>query len=155
MNDIRKQYATDPTKEIEGVWSDDLGGGLKLKVARLKNPNFRKLYQKLTKPHERQIRNRTLDEATENSILAKCLAKTVLLGWEKLVLDKEEVPYSEAAALKILSDPELADFRDQVVDLASDAELFRQEHLEQAEKNLSSGSDGMSNGENTSNSSDT
>lgn len=154
MTDIRKLYATNVNKETEGAWSQDLGDGMRLKVARLKNPNFRKLYQRLTKPYERQIRNRTLDDTTENSILAQCLAKTVLLGWEKLVLDGEELPYSTDAALKILNDSELADFRDLVVDLSSDAELFREEHLEQAEKNLPAGSSGTSNGESTSNSSD-
>ena len=154
MTDIRKLYATNVNKETEGAWSQDLGDGMRLKVARLKNPNFRKLYQRLTKPYERQIRNRTLDDATENSILAQCLAKTVLLGWEKLVLDGEELPYSTDAALKILKDDGLADFRDLVVDLASDAELFREESLEQAEKNLPAGSSGTSNGANTSNSSD-
>ena len=153
MTDLQAQFATDPAKEIEGVWTDDLGGGLKLKIARLRNPNFRKLYQRLTKPYERQIRNRTLDDTTENGILAKCLAKTVLLGWENLKVSDEAVAYSEAEALKILSNPQLADFRDLVVDLANDAELFRIEHLEQAEKNLPSGSAGTSNGENTSDSS--
>ncbi|MFZ8393380.1 hypothetical protein ACO1MB_14085, partial [Staphylococcus aureus] len=82
-----------------------------------------------------------------------CLAKTVLLDWQNLKLNGQEVPYSEAQALQILNDPKLADFRDQVVDLASDAELFREEHLEQAEKNLSSGSVGTSNGESISDSS--
>ena len=153
MTDIRKLYATSVSKEADGAWSQDLGDGLRLKVARLKNPNFRKLYQRLTKPYERQIRNRTLDDATENSILAQCLAKTVLVGWQNLVLDGEVVPYSTEAALKILSDDGLSDFRDLVVDLASDAELFRDEQLEQAEKNLPAGSSGTSNGESTSNSS--
>lgn len=153
MTDLQAQFATDPTKEIEGVWTDDLGAGLKLKIARLKNPNFRKLYQRLTKPYERQIRNRTMDDAVENTILAKCLAKTVLLGWENLKVAGCVLEYSEAEALKILSNPQLADFRDLVVDLANDAELFRIEHLEQAEKNSSNGSAGTSNGENTSHSS--
>ena len=155
MTDIRKIYATDTTKENEGVWSQDLGGGLRLKIARLKNPHFRKLYQKLTKPYERQIRNKTLDDAVENSILAQCLAKTVLLGWENFVLDGVALEYTEPNALKVLSDITLTDFRALVVDLASDAELFRQEHLEDAEKNLSPGSNGTLSGENTSNSSDT
>ena len=150
MNDLHAQYATDPIKEIEGVWTDDLGGGLQLRIARLKNPNFRKLYQKLTKPYERQIRNRTLDDATENAILAKCLAKTVLLDWKNMKVAGEIIPYSYEAALKILSDDTLGDFRDQVVDLANEVELFRAEQMEEAEKNLPAGSNGISNGENTS-----
>ncbi len=150
MNDLHARYATDPIKEIEGVWTDDLGGGLQLRIARLKNPNFRKLYQKLTKPYERQIRNRTLDDATENAILAKCLAKTVLLDWKNMKVVGEVIPYSYEAALKILSDDTLGDFRDQVVDLANEVELFRAEQMEEAEKNLPAGSNGTSNGENTS-----
>jgi hypothetical protein len=153
MADLRKTYATDIEKEQDGVWSDDLGDGLKLKVARLKNPGFRKLYQRLTKPYERQIRNRTLDDAVENSILSQCLAKTVLLDWQKLVLDGVELTYSHENALKVLSDPGLSDFRDVVVDLANDAELFRNENLEDAEKNLLPGSSGTSSGEDISNSS--
>ena len=77
MADLRKTYATDVEKEHDGVWSDDLGDGLKLKIARLKNPQFRKLYQRLTNPYERQIRNRTPGDETENRILSQCLAKTI------------------------------------------------------------------------------
>ena len=153
MADLRKTYATDVEKEQDGVWSDDLGDGLKLKVARLKNPQFRKLYQRLTRPYERQIRNRTLDDAVENSILSQCLAKTVLLDWQKLVLDGVELTYSHENALKVLNDPSLTDFRDLIVDLSNDAELFRSQNLEDAEKNLQPGSSGTSNGDNTSDSS--
>lgn len=154
MSDLLSLYATDVEKENQGVWTDDLGGGLRLKVARLRNPNFKQLYAKLTKPYERQIRARTLDEVTENRILNQCLSKTVLLDWENLTLAGQILEYSTENALKVLNDPRLQDFRDLVVDLASDAQFFRDESLGQAEKNLPSGSDGASNGAPTSGSLD-
>ena len=153
MSDLLSLYATDVEKEQQGVWTDDLGGGMRLKIARLRNSNFKQLYQKLTKPYERQIRARTLDEATENRILNQCLAKTVLLGWENLTYAGQKLEHSLENALSVLSDPRLVDFRDLVVDIASDAQFFRDESLEQAEKNLPSGLDGASNGEPTSDSS--
>lgn len=152
--DLRKTYGTNSELESEGVWTQDLGEGLHLKLARLKNPKFRKMYQRLTKPYERQIRNRTLSEKIEEDIITKCLVETVVLDWKGLVLDGKELTYSKENASKLFSDPDLSDFRDLVVDLANDAELFREEHLEDAEKNLLPGSDGTLSGEATSNSSD-
>jgi len=152
MSDLRKLYGTSSTLESEGVLTPDLGDGLRLKIARLKNPKFRKMYQRLTKPYERQMRNGTLSPKIEEEIITKCLVDSVLLGWEKLVLDDKEQEYSKENALRILSDPDLSDFRDLIVDLANDAELFREQHLEDAEKNSESGSNGTSNGEPTLNS---
>ncbi len=148
--DIRKNYGTSPKLELEGAWTEDLGGGLKLKLARLKNPKFQKMYSRMMKPYQRQVRNGTLDTEVEERIITKCVVETVLLGWENLMLDGKIQEYSKENALRILSDPALSDFRDLVVDLANDSQLFREEMLVESEKNLSSGSDGKLNGENTS-----
>lgn len=150
MADLRKNFGTSEELQNDGAWTNDLGDGLKLKLARLRNPEFRKMYQRALKPYQQQIRRGTLDPSIEEGIINKCVAKTVLLDWKKLNLDGEAIPYSTENALRILSDPDLTDFRDLVVELASDAELFREENLEDASKNLLTGSSGTQNGENTS-----
>lgn len=150
MADLRKNFGTSEQLQNEGAWTNDLGEGLKLKLARLRNPDFRKMYQRALKPYQQQIRRGTLDPAIEEGIINRCVAETVLLDWKNLSLDGKEIPFSKENALRILSDPDLTDFRDLVVDLASDSELFREENMEEAAKNLSSGSAGTQNGENTS-----
>lgn len=150
MTDLRTLFGTSKQLETEGVWHN-IGGKNQIKVARLNNPKFRALYKRLTKPYERQLRQGTLSDEKETEILCKCLAETILLDWE-LTLDKKPLPYSKENALKLLSDETLSDFRDAVVDCAKDAEQYREDSLEEAEKNLKRGSAGKSSGENTSNS---
>ena len=58
MADLKKHFGTSVQKELDGVWSGNLGGGLRLKTARINNPRFRKLWNKKTKGLERQIRNK-------------------------------------------------------------------------------------------------
>lgn len=149
MADLKKVFATSKEKENEGVWTDDLGDGLKLKIARMKNPRFRKMYERMTKPYKRQIRLGTLPEETEIDIICKCISQTVLLDWQNLSVDGKKQDYNQDNAYKILKNPEIGDFRDFVVDLANDIELFREEDLEDSEKNLQSGSTGKLTGEST------
>lgn len=148
MADLRKLYGTNTKLENEGS-KIDLGDGLSVTITRLKNPQFRKMYANLTKPYERQMRQNTLSEEIQNKILTQCLIETVVMNWSGLTLDDKEIPYSKENAYKILSDPELADFRDLIVDLAGDAQNFREELLEESEKNLQNGSDGKLNGDDT------
>ncbi len=135
MADLRKQYGINISKATDGTWTEDLGDGLKLKIARLKNPNFQREYNRLTQPYQRQIRTGKLDPKIEEKIATECLAEAVLLDWENLELDNKKLPYSKENALKVLSDPTLSDFRDFIVELATNFELFREEELEEAEKN--------------------
>lgn len=125
---------TDLNKEQEGTWVD-IGKGARLKIARIGNPAYKETFRRLTKPYQRQMRTGNLPDEVAEKILARCLAESVLVGWEGLEMDGEPIQYSRKAAMDLLMNPQLKDFRDLVTELANEVELFRQEEMEEAEKN--------------------
>ena len=139
MADIKKVFGVDKTKSEDGTWVD-LEEGIRVKIARIGNLSYRKELERLSKPRRRQIRRGTLSEETAEQMLTEVMAKTVLLDWEGIEEDKKKVPYSIAAARRLLT--EYPDFREMISDLAGEMETFKQEFDEESEKNLrkSSGS---------------
>jgi len=117
--DIKKTYGTDKIKEEKGVW-EDLGDGARVLVARIGNPNYRKVFEQLTKPYQKSIRRGTLSEEKATDLIIKSLAKSVLLSWEGLKEDGKALKYSEAEAVRLMTD--YPDFRDQVQEIANDLE---------------------------------
>ena len=130
--DIKKEYSTDETKETDGVW-ETIGEGCRIKVARANNTNYNKWFTRLTKPFKQQLRRDTMPEKKSEEILIKLMAKTILLDWEGMFEGEVELEYSEANAIRLLTD--YKDFRQQVDDLSKSIELFREEEDEDAEKN--------------------
>jgi len=130
--DIRKEFATNKTKEQEGIWSD-FGDGLKIKIARSGNPEYQKLFQKLAKPYQKAIRRGNLNNEIAEKLLVEAMAKAIVLGWEGLFEGKKEIKYSEKEALRILT--EYKDLRDQINEVAGDMESYKAESDEEAEKN--------------------
>ncbi len=127
-----KDYATDKTKEEEGVW-EDLGEGARVKVGRMNNKKYTNETDKILRPHRRSLRRGTLsDEVIENAML-KSMAKFILLDWEGLTLNGEDIEYSYENCLKILTD--YPEFRDQITEIATSFELFKAEEIKEAEKN--------------------
>jgi hypothetical protein len=57
------------------------------------------------KPHLHEIRDGKADDATLRQIQAQALAKAALRGWQGLTMGGEAIPYSEAKALDLLTDP--------------------------------------------------
>lgn len=136
--DIYKQFSTDKELEEEGVWHD-IGEGAKVKVARWGNKKFQARMRARTKGRQREIQLKTLPESQSEAILTQCIAEAILVDWEGFEASGKKLPYSVEAAVKVMT--ELKDFRDIVVSLSEDAEVFRVEQAEETEKNLSSSSD--------------
>jgi len=130
--DIKKAYGTDKKKEENGVW-EDLGDGAKVLVARIGNPNYRKVFEQITKPYTKAIRRGTLSEEKATDLIIKSLAKTVLLNWEGLKEDNKLLKYSETEAIRLLT--EYPDFRDQIQEIANDLETYKLVQDEETEKN--------------------
>ena len=122
----------DPDLELDGVWLDYRDGS-RVKVARLGNPRFQKLYDAKMKPFRRLQRQNRLDGETENRVLCECLAGAILRDWRGFTKFDEELAYSTKAALDLL----LAsiDFRNEITDLASAEESFHQGHEQDSEGN--------------------
>ena len=130
--DIAKRFRTDEQAEVEGIWQN-IGGGARLRLARLNNPRYRKLYQRLTRDYRAQLEMGLMPDEVHDPILCQCLAETVLLEWENIQFDGEELPYSKDNALHTLT--QLKEFRDLVLRLAAGAEAYRKHLQEEDQKN--------------------
>lgn len=140
------KFKADRTAEDEGVWValDGDDNGAQIKLARIGNRRYREAMQRRMKPYRRALRAGTLDEATAERVTAEVLAETVLLDWQDLALDGVALAYSPDRARTLLLDPALRDFRDLIVEMATDIELYRQQDQEEAEKNSPPSSAGKS-----------
>ena len=139
MGDLKKLYYADKTKEIEGVW-EETDGGIKLKVARINNPTYTKVLNRLLKPHNRSRRRGSMSDELLNKLITKAMAETVLLAWENLKEDDKEMKYSVAEAERLMT--EYPDFRDIVMDIASDMDMYRSTQDEESAKNSKKSSPG-------------
>lgn len=117
------QLKTDLKRETEGAWVD-YRPGVRLRIARVNNPNYDALLRKLGKPYRSQLRREDLAGDVLDDIVRKVFAETVLLDWEGIEDDDgKPVPYSKEQALAYLTD--IPDFYRDVQELAGQAALFR------------------------------
>jgi hypothetical protein len=124
---------TSRKKELEGVWVD-IGEGARVLIARANNLHYLARYRELTKPYWQQIRGQKLDIEKHVEIVTKCVAETVLLGWEgmqELVDGKPvDVPYTKEKAFEYLRD--VGDFRELIQTIADQQFRFREEEVAHA-----------------------
>lgn len=131
---IAAKYATDETLETEGVWVE-IGERARILVARAGNPKHEKLVRELRKPHERRFRDGKLPDDLATKLAVEAIARTILLGWEGLEDENgEPMPYSVEKARELLT--ELKDFRTEVAEIATEAEMYRKESLTEAAEAL-------------------
>ena len=133
MADVKKLFGTDTKKEQEGVWYD-IAEGLRMKIARIGNPNYQKRFQAISKPYRRSIRRGTLSDDIAEKLLVQCLSETIVLDWEGVEDGGMEIPYSKDAAVDLLTKyPEL---RGYINDIANELEGFQEEFVEVGDENL-------------------
>lgn len=125
--DLRK-FAVDIEKEVEGVWVD-IGDRTRLKIARANNPAYNKLFLKLSQPYSRMAKNGLMPENKARELFAEVTAKTILLDWENLELDNQNIPYSIEKAQEILQNPEFQPFKKFIDEFSQDEANFRQEEI--------------------------
>jgi len=139
------KFKTNQSLEIEGVWVD-IGEGAKVKVARVGNTAYAKYIERAYKPYRKMQRTGTVPEDLQRRIFIDAIANTILLDWSGFTDDKDQpIPYSVDAAVKQLTD--LKDFRELIVELAAEAETFRDEEIAEEAELLAKKSDGTSTGE--------
>jgi hypothetical protein len=139
--------AVDPEKELDGAecwpWEDDT----MLIVARYNNPKFRNMQARLMEPYIRKMGRKGVTTEQAEAILVRCMAKTLLLGWDNLSLEGEEVEYTPEKALELLQDARLADFKEIVMLESQNMENYRLEALEEdlgnSETSLDTTADGQ------------
>jgi len=131
----------------EGVWVD-CGGDLKLKILRMGNPAYEEEIRKLAKPFLRQMRLGTMNVEDMEKLAKKATAHNIIQGWENLEdEDGNPIEFSKEKALELFD--RYPDFYSIVKDVASEAELFREDDMEDATKNSGGACDSNSNGAST------
>lgn len=130
INNLR----VDPEKANEGTWVNYRGGS-RLKIAKLNNKDYQdfRARKALEFSAVLQKADEEADEKAEE-ITVEGLARHVLKDWEGFGSGDEETEYSVEKAIELLSDPQLADFREDVVNLAANQSHFRPEAAAKAVK---------------------
>jgi hypothetical protein len=135
---IKASYGTDLEAEVEGKWfSLMLIDGVKVKVARINNPNYKKAFTRLYKPYVKQtMRGSSIDQAIQERIQTDLLIDTLLKDWSGMPGENGvEVPYSKELARELVTDPELRELRDEILGFAEEFEAYQKEIVEELEKN--------------------
>lgn len=140
-------FKTNAEKSDEGVWCP-VDASTDIKIARYGNRTFQRALKRVMKPHKVMIDRGTLDDDTADALLVEAMAEGILIDWRGMTQAGEPLEYTKSAAIKVLLDKNLRDFRELVVSLSQDMQLFRDEEIEEAEKKSQSLSDGNANGEN-------
>lgn len=130
--DLKKEFGTDKSLELEGVWQE-LGDGASVLVARAGNRNHAEELKRLTAPYRRQISLGKLGAEVWEKISIESMASCVLLDWKGIKDDGKVVPYSQANALRLLTD--YPDFRDMISALANEMSAYQQTLIEEEQKN--------------------
>jgi hypothetical protein len=120
--------AVDPAKEIQGAVCK-IDKTTHLVVARWNNIPFLKMQAELTAPYIKPG-GEGVDEEIATAILAKCVAKYILLGWEGLTIDGVDIPYSEQAVIDIFTDDRFRPFQERVLKESQRMENYRLEKFE-------------------------
>lgn len=132
MLDLGKTFRTSKEAENEGIWRD-IGGGARIKIGRVGSDRYKEAFARFSKPYKTAIRTGTLADDVAEDLLIDAMVDAVLLDWEGLVIDGEELSYSKVNAKNVLY--EFKDFRDLVTSMASELETFRVQETEEAVKN--------------------
>jgi len=100
IEDIIKITPINEEKAEEGT--EALYRGIKLKVARSGNDKFAAKFTRLSKPIKSSLEDDSVDSKTLENVMCESLAGTVLVGWSGLVINDQEVKYSDKFAIALL-----------------------------------------------------
>lgn len=143
MFDVKQLY-TDHTLEVEGR-DFSLGADAGIKLARIGNPKFQAAHERRLEDLRRdpgyKYGDPTHRAEMENAALVESLVETIVMAWWGFTEGDTPLPYSPANARKLLRDSR--DFRDLVVNLASQGAAYRQEADADTEKNSEASSAGV------------
>lgn len=131
--DLFEEFATDATREAEGVW-EPFKGNVEFLIARAGNTNYNNMIIALAKRNKRILDGK--NEAARlksEELMIETLANTVLLGWRGDLKFRGK-PLGEYTVQKAIELLKIKDFRDFVEAAAGDHERFRVASLQEAEQ---------------------
>lgn len=104
--------------------------GLKLLVARYLHPKHRDAIHKLYADWHAEHGTQDVPGSVNAEITRKSIAEAILLGWEGLEDDGEQVPFSVEKATEIMLDPEMVDLQDFVCECSQADAAYRKGQTE-------------------------
>jgi hypothetical protein len=145
--DIFDKYATDPNKELEGVWvtigpalrqdkdgKPDPDSAPALKVARSGNKRHGRIVSQLWESNEDVLKAKDdVAEARGEEVTIEAMAKGILLGWKNMSFKGKPLPDAGTEASSLTPEERLTiakeilavkDFRDMVAKHANERERF-------------------------------
>ncbi len=113
-------------------WKEDVV----LIVASVRNQAYQEHVRALCRPHLAELRSEHCPPGRRLEIIKPAVARHLLKGWENLQDDEgREIVYSPEKALELLNNPRLPSLCEDVLNFAGDDDRYRQQLLEDAEKN--------------------
>lgn len=122
----------DTSLSENGVWVNNVVDDICVKVAANNNKKYLNEIQRLMKPYQRSYKSMG-DSFNDifTDIQNKAIAKAILLDWKNVEDDDgKQLVYSETEAYNLLKDPENKEFRDLIISLSEENEVFRKEYVE-------------------------
>lgn len=128
-------FKTDKEAESEGVWLPLPSGEGEIKIARIGNPDYKKLRGELERPYEKIIKmGGKIPESRSEEILIESFAKTIVKGWRGVTDENgEDLAFTYENVKTALTD--LEDFRNFVAEQALNMENYRVKKAESDAKN--------------------
>tara|TARA_Y100000004_G_scaffold192790_2_gene253979 strand:+ start:849 stop:1277 length:429 start_codon:yes stop_codon:yes gene_type:complete len=135
---LYEDFKTSDVLETKGVRFENATYAYTLARSGGANKKFQKFFERLARPHRRQMDNGTLDNDVAERIMRQVYARTVVLGWETLVDDEwvdgiqledgSVVPATEDVLIQVFTD--LPDLFSQISEDAKSVTYFRQAGME-------------------------
>lgn len=125
------KLALDLNKDDDGV-EFDFGEGLRIWIARARNPQHVDAQERYMRPHKFKIQKGVdLPEDLSNKLLGCIVADGLIRHWDGLEDDKgNPIPYDPRKARDFMCDPQFQELRNQIMSIANEAKLFYQEEQE-------------------------
>jgi len=120
--DILKEFGVNEDLAQDGVWFN-LGQGTKIKMAHADetNPRFAAALQRWARKHKVELQTGKMDEGDARKVMLDVFIECIILDWEGMNFDGEELQFSADNIRKVLGVPKF--FR-MIQELAMKHEAF-------------------------------
>ena len=136
---LYKDFKTSEKLEVDGVRFENGTYAYTLARSGGANKKFQKLFERLARPHRRQLDNGTLDNVVAERLMRQVFAKTVVIRWETLRDDEwvEGIELEDGTVVPATPDTLVGVFEDlpdlftQITEDAKSTAYFRQAGMEE------------------------
>lgn len=136
---LYKDFKTSEKLEVDGVRFENGTYAYTLARSGGANKKFQKLFERLARPHRRQLDNGTLDNVVAERLMREVFAKTVVLKWETRQDDEwvEGIELEDGSVVPATTDvlvgvfEDLPDLFTQITEDSKSTAYFRQAGLEE------------------------